>query len=98
MKATIGDDTIAYLANLARLELTEAEKEARKKDLEDVLRYVEKLNEVDTEGVPELTHPFGSENRFRDDSVTNGDRSEELLRVAADSRGRYFKVPRTVEE
>jgi aspartyl-tRNA(Asn)/glutamyl-tRNA(Gln) amidotransferase subunit C len=98
MNVTINDQTIAYLADLARLELTDEEKEARKKDLADILEYVEKLNEVDTENVPELTHPFVSANRFREDIVMNEDRAEELICVAADSRGRYFKVPRTVEE
>jgi aspartyl-tRNA(Asn)/glutamyl-tRNA(Gln) amidotransferase subunit C len=94
----IDDRMIAYLADLARLELGEEEKESLKKDLADILNYVAKLEELDTEGVPELTHPFAAENRFREDVVVNGDRAQELIKIAPDSRGRYFKVPRTVEE
>ena len=94
----IDDRMIAYLADLARLELGDDEKARLKNDLAAILEHVEKLNEVNTEGVPELTHPFEFDNAFRDDVVTNADRAETLIKVAPDSRGHYFKVPRTVEE
>ncbi|MDR3363586.1 MAG: Asp-tRNA(Asn)/Glu-tRNA(Gln) amidotransferase subunit GatC [Clostridiales Family XIII bacterium] len=94
----IDDKLIEYLADLSRLELDTEEKAARKKDLADILDYMEKLNEIDTAGLPEMTHPFGAVNRFREDVVTNGDRTEELLANAPDRKGPYFRVPRTVEE
>jgi len=94
----IDDRSIEYLAELARLKLDDEEKEARKKDLADILEYMEKLNELDTEGLPEMTHPFAQVNCFRDDTVTNGDETETLLANAPDRKGSYFRVPRTVEE
>ena len=94
----IDEKLIEYVAGLSRLELGPEEKEARKKDLADILTYMEKLNELDTTGLPEMTHPFGGVNRFRADEVVNKDRTEELLANAPDSKAPYFRVPRAVEE
>jgi aspartyl-tRNA(Asn)/glutamyl-tRNA(Gln) amidotransferase subunit C len=93
----ITDDLIDYIGELSRLGLSAEEKEARKRDLTDILNYIDRLNELDTEGLPEMTHPFDAVNRFRDDVVRNGDRREEMLRNAPDRKGDYFKVFRTVE-
>lgn len=94
----IDDRLIEYIADLSRLELDPGEKEARKKDLEDILAYMEKLNEIDTTGMQEMTHPFVSENRFRSDTVTNEESTEKMLENAPDKTGPYFRVPRVVEE
>jgi aspartyl-tRNA(Asn)/glutamyl-tRNA(Gln) amidotransferase subunit C len=59
---------------------------------------MEKLNELDTTGLPEMTHPFDSVNRFREDEIANADRTEELLSNAPDKKGPYFRTPRAVEE
>jgi aspartyl-tRNA(Asn)/glutamyl-tRNA(Gln) amidotransferase subunit C len=94
----IDDKLIDYIGDLSRLYMSGEEKKARRSDLSDILDYIEKLNELDTEGVPELTHPFPVNNVFRDDVVVNGDRYDEMLANAPESRGRYFKVFRTIEE
>ena len=54
----ITDELIGYIGDLSRLYLSDEEKERAKKDLSDVLDYTEKLNELDTEGLPEMSHPF----------------------------------------
>ena len=94
----INDNLIEYIGTLSRLHLSDEEKEARKKDLSDILDYMEKLNEIDTTGLPEMTHTFESNNSFREDIVTNGDRREEMLSNAPEAKGNYFKVFKTVEE
>jgi aspartyl-tRNA(Asn)/glutamyl-tRNA(Gln) amidotransferase subunit C len=94
----IDDDLIEYLAELSRLELGAEERGALAGDLTDILGYVEKLNELDTEGAPELTHSSRTVNKFRDDVVTNGDRREEMLANAPERKGDYFRVFKTVEE
>ncbi|MFR8251961.1 MAG: Asp-tRNA(Asn)/Glu-tRNA(Gln) amidotransferase subunit GatC, partial [Anaerovoracaceae bacterium] len=66
-------------------------------DLSDVLDYTEKLNELDTEGLPEMSHPFEAVNRFREDEVRNSDDRENLLSNAPERKGSYFKVFKTVE-
>jgi aspartyl-tRNA(Asn)/glutamyl-tRNA(Gln) amidotransferase subunit C len=93
----ITDDLIDYIGELSRLALSPEEKEARKRDLTDILNYMDKLNELDTADLPEMTHPFDAVNRFREDELRNGDRREEMLRNAPDRKGDYFKVFKTVE-
>jgi aspartyl-tRNA(Asn)/glutamyl-tRNA(Gln) amidotransferase subunit C len=94
----ITDELIEYIGELSRLELSDDEKEARKTDLTNILDYMDKLNNLDTDGVPEMTHPFNKVNIFREDIVTNEDRREELLRNAPDRKDDFFKVFKTVEE
>ena len=62
-----------------------------------MLDYTEKLNELDTEGLPEMSHPFEAVNRFREDEVRNSDDRENLLSNAPERKGSYFKVFKTVE-
>ena len=94
----ITDELINYVSDLSRLYLSDEEKEARKADLSDVLNYVEKLNELDTKGMPEMSHPFEAVNCFREDVVTNKDDHENLLSNAPESRGQYIKVLKAVEQ
>lgn len=93
----ITDELIDYIGELSRLELTAEEKEGAKKDLTDILNYMDKLNELDTAGVKELTHPFDERNRFRSDEAVNPDRREAMLQNAPSAKGDYFKVFKTVE-
>jgi aspartyl-tRNA(Asn)/glutamyl-tRNA(Gln) amidotransferase subunit C len=93
----ITDELIDYIGELSRLELSGEEKEGAKKDLTDILNYMDKLNELDTAGAKELTHPFNEANRFRSDNALNEDQREEMLQNAPGSRGDYFKVFKTVE-
>ena len=82
----ITDELISYIGDLSRLYLSDEEKERAKKDLSDVLDYTEKLNELDTDGLPEMSHPFDEVNRFREDEVLNGDDRENLLSNAPPRR------------
>jgi aspartyl-tRNA(Asn)/glutamyl-tRNA(Gln) amidotransferase subunit C len=93
----ITDELIEYISGLSRLELSQEEKQAGKEDLSRILDYMDKLNELDTAGKPEMTHPFEAANRFREDVVANGDRRAEMLENAPDRKGDFFKVFKTVE-
>ena len=93
----ITDELIDYIGDLSRLYLSDEEKESAKTDLSDILNYMEKLNELDTDGMPEMSHPFETVNRFREDTVTNKDDRENLLANAPESKGSYYKVYKTVE-
>ena len=93
----ITDDLIEYLGELSRLYLSEEEKKSMGSDLSDILNYVDKLAEVETAGMPEMSHPFEDVNCFREDTVVNSDDRERLLSNAPESRGSYFKVFKTVE-
>lgn len=93
----ITDELIDYVSDLSRLSLAPEEKERAKQDLTDILDYMEKLNELDTKGLPELSQPFERTNCFREDQITGGDEREALLAGAPDRKDDYFKVFRTVE-
>lgn len=93
----INEELIEYISDLSRLYLSDEQKAKAGADLSDILDYVEKLNELDTTGMPEMSHPFEAVNCFREDAVTNEDDRENLLSNAPDRRGSYFKVFKTVE-
>lgn len=96
MANSISDETIEYVGILAKLELNEEEKERAKKDMGEMLDYIDKLNELDTEGVEPMSHVFPVHNVFREDIVTNGDGHEETLANAPEERDNSFVVPKTV--
>ncbi len=93
----ITDETIEYVGILAKLELSDEEKEQAKKDMTNMLDYVGKLNELDTEGVEPMSHTFSVNNVFREDVVTNGDDRENMLANAPEKKDGAYKVPRTFD-
>ena len=97
MANIITDETIDYVGILAKLELSEAEKERAKKDMGNMLDYIDKLNELDTEGVEPMSHVFPVNNVFREDVVTNGDDRDDIIKNAPKSKDGSFMVPKTVE-
>ena len=85
---------VEHVAKLARLELTETEKEMFTEQLGDVLAHVEKMNEVDTTGVEPMNHPIDFVNVMREDNKIYENTREELLSNAPDVEGEFFKVPK----
>lgn len=96
MANVISDETIEYVGILAKLELNEEEKERAKKDMGEMLDYIDKLNELDTSGIEPMSHVFPVQNVFREDVVTNGDGSSETLANAPEEKDGGFKVPKTI--
>ena len=94
---TITDETIEYVGILAKLELSEEEKEQAKKDMGDMLAYVGKLNELDTDDVEPMSHTFDVHNVFREDVVTNGDDRDQMLTNAPERNEDCYKVPKTFD-
>lgn len=97
MANVISDETIDYVGILAKLELKAEEKEQAKKDMESMLDYIDKLNELDTTGVEPMSHVFPVNNVFREDVVTNGDDRENILKNAPDEKNGMFNVPKTFD-
>ena len=97
MANVISDETIEYVGILAKLELSESEKEDAKKDMASMLDYIDKLGELDTTGVEPMSHIFPVYNVFREDVVTNGDDRDNMLKNAPAEKDGTYKVPRTVE-
>ena len=97
MANVIDDATIDYVGILAKLELSDEEKEQAKKDMASMLDYIDQLNELDTTGVEPMSHVFPIENVMREDVVTNGDENEKTLFNAPERKDKTFVVPKTVE-
>lgn len=97
MAHTIDDATIDYVGILAKLELSSNEKKQAKQDMESMLNYIDKLNELDTSKIEPMSHIFPVNNVFREDVVTNIDTRDELLKNAPQEKDGMFVVPKTFE-
>ena len=97
MANIISDETIEYVGILAKLELSDEEKEQAKKDMGSMLDYIDKLGELDTTSVEPMSHVFPVYNVFREDVVTNTDDRENILKNAPEEKDGMFVVPRTFE-
>ncbi|MBW7476406.1 Asp-tRNA(Asn)/Glu-tRNA(Gln) amidotransferase subunit GatC [Paenibacillus oenotherae] len=95
MSITVKD--VEHVANLARLELSEQEKEQFTGQLNAILKYAEKLNELDTDGVDPTSHVLPVTNVMRDDVVRDSVTLETALRNAPDEEDGQFKVPAVLE-
>ena len=93
----ITDETIEYVGILAKLELSDEEKEQAKNDMSNMLEYVGKLNELDTDGVEPVSHRISEHNVFREDVVTNADDRENMLKNAPEQKDGAYKVPKTFD-
>lgn len=93
----ISDEVMANTELLAKLALTDEEREKSRQEMEKILGYVDKLNELDTEGVEPLISLFPVENVFREDKVVNGDMRDKLVDLAPRKKDGQYLVPKTVE-
>jgi aspartyl-tRNA(Asn)/glutamyl-tRNA(Gln) amidotransferase subunit C len=95
--AATSDLDVAYVARLARIKLTEEEEKIFQKQLDDVLKYVEKLRQLDVAGVDAAAHALPVFNVFRDDAPRDWFTAEEALSNAPRQQNGLFVVPKVVE-
>lgn len=88
---------VEYVAELARLSFSEEEKENLIGDLNSVLGFVEKLNELNTDEVEIIVNPYYIENKFREDEIEASMELGEVLNNAPDKLEEYVVVPRIME-
>ena len=89
--------TVAHIATLARIRLSEAEIEPLAEELSHILTWVEQLNEVDTSGVKPMASAAAVTLPMRDDEVTEGGCRDEILGNAPRTARGFFTVPKVVE-
>lgn len=89
--------TVARIAALARIKLTEAEVEAMVPELNGILAWVEQLGEVDVTGVEPMTAVIENHLRLRDDAVTDGGIRDAVLANAPAAEHGFFGVPKVIE-
>lgn len=97
MSNSITDEIVENISILSKLELSCQEKEVAKKDIEDMVSFVDKMNEIDTSDVTPLLHGDSLNNVFREDIVSNNDDSCNLLKNAPSRNELYIKVPKTIQ-
>ena len=95
MSVTVDD--VRAVAVLARLRFEAAEERALMGDLNRILQFMEKLSEVETEGVEPTSHVVPISNAFREDRVEAFPRTEAILAAAPERDKGYFKVPKVID-
>ena len=93
----IDDKLIDYLEDLANLTLSAEEKQRISGDLQEIILYMHRLSDLDTDGVPERSHPFDHVNAFRDDEAGMSFDRELILKNAPDKGDGMFISPKAVE-
>jgi len=90
----LSKDQVQKIANLARIEITDEEAEKYLKELSDILGFVEKLNEADTEGIEPIAHITGAKNITREDKIVeyNDDTKSDIINNFPEKKDRFDKV------
>ena len=94
----VNDELVDKLANLARLQFDDTEKSGIKNDLQRMIQFVEKLNELDTTGVSPLLHMSDNINALREDEIKGSISREEGLKNAVMKDNQFFKVPKVIKK
>ena len=87
---------IIYLAKLARLKLTDVEKKRFSNQMGTIIKYIEKLNELDTQNVEPTAHVLGLNNIFRDDRATEPLTDHDLINDSPASSKGHYEVPKII--
>jgi aspartyl-tRNA(Asn)/glutamyl-tRNA(Gln) amidotransferase subunit C len=98
MAKKLDEAQIRKVAKLSRLDLSDAEVEEFAGQLSSILDYVEKMNELNTDGIEPLAHCLPIANVFREDNVKESLGTEKVLSNAPQSEAEFFKVPKILED
>jgi len=95
MSIELGD--VENIAHLARLDLTEKEKEEAASSMSNILNLIDQMQSVNTDDVVPLAHAFDTAQRLREDKVTETDQRDELQKIAPEAEDGLFLVPKVIE-
>ena len=94
---SVSRDDVQHVAQLARLDFSEAEEAQMADELSQILDYVDKLDELDTSGVPPMSHVLDVTNVFRPDEVKERIDRGQALELAPGADDEYFRVPKVLD-
>lgn len=94
----LNNETISKIAHLARLEVNDTEREVLMEDMNKILSFMDKLNELDTEGVEPLIYLTNEVNVYREDVVQKEITVEEALKNAPNQDGTYFRIAKVIDK
>lgn len=92
----ISPETVESIAYLARLELTDEEKERYTSQLNSILDYIEKLNELNTDDIEATSHAVEIAGPMREDTVQSSDVINETIEASPDHEDNFFRVPKVI--
>lgn len=95
--STITNDDVRHLAHLSSLQMSDAEVESLRADIEKIINYINQLDELDTDGVEPTYQVTGLQNVWRDDKIIDSSVSrQQLLALAAEQSDNCVKVPKVL--
>ncbi len=92
-----GENIVEYVAKLARINITDAQKAKLDGQLSNILEYVDKLSEVNVDGITPLRSPHAEGNVFRQDEAIKSPEREDILNNSPAREEDYFKVPKVID-
>ncbi len=98
MSELIDEKLVRHVAHLSRLTLSESEMVDMRRELSAIVGYIDKLREVDTDGVPDTAHAAGATNVFRDDEIRESLAPDQALTNAPQSQDNFFRVPKVLDD
>ena len=97
-KNKVSKKEVEKIASLARLSLSEKELESRTNDMNNILNYMDSLNEINTDGVEELLNVHDMNNSLREDEYSNSISKKDVLKNSPSKNENYIEVPLTVKK
>ena len=94
---SIDKDTVKHIAKLARISLDEKKINSLSKDLSSIMKFIEKLNELNTDKTSPLTSIINASLRTREDEIKDGKIRDQILKNSPDKNEEFFVVPKVVE-
>ena len=94
---SIDKDTVKHISKLARISLDEKKVNSLSKDLSSIMKFIEKLNELNTDKTTPLTSIINSSLRTREDEVKDGKIRDQILKNSPEKNEEFFVVPKVIE-
>jgi len=94
---SIDKDTVKHIAKLARISLDEKKINSLSKDLSSIMKFIEKLNELNTDKTSPLTSIINASLRTREDEVKDGKIRDQILKNSPEKNEEFFVVPKVIE-
>lgn len=91
------DKSVEYVAKLARIEISKEQKDSLGEQLSKIIDYIDKLKELDVEGITPMRDVHMSENVFREDKAKDSCLQKDILENSPSSWKGYFKIPKVIE-
>ena len=94
---SIDKDTVKHISKLARISLNEKKIESLSKDLSSIMKFIEKLNSLNTDKISPLTSIINASLKTRPDEVKDGKIREQILKNSPEKNDEFFVVPKVIE-